>query len=478
MAVARSSPTANLLRHSRLFAVPAPVPSPLHAASSQTVAESDTATRPHPTHAAIETSTSSLARGDWGLKRPLPLKSTTKTSNPVIRIKGGIDTREHIVDFESAADHTLTLRKWQELHLPVQIPQSRSWTISRREPARSAFQSTFDNIKDTRTPDNKKWKFEGPWLAGQSGLEFEDYIKKQIRHRKPEFMGKLRADLALKKRTEMRRKAMEAGEDLDDSVESMSVSDAELRDHVRHLRGNPQEFGPLIHEFLDLPNGPDRPINDPGWSSRVSYLARPSRASSTRYSLEGVPSTHPSAGLSYLHHSAYVYNHPLFGPQSNPRAVEARVLQSKAKRRSEVFRAALGVAGFVALDSSSHSFRSESERGTGISDFVIKPGGSKILVSPKRASVDSEGRVHIELNKATFSQQGMYGKPVKRKPSEPLPDVVSGFGGQLPHLDGRYQSSKARPNDESREFDPSRLKSSEDVKRSLNAEFGADIFRS
>src|SRR5690348_438613 len=109
---ARVSPTANLLRKSRLFSLPPSLSPPAPTATSSRVSESETATLPYPIRAAIETPSSSLANGDWGLKRPLPSKSTTgSSSTPVVRVNK-LDTFEHITDFESAADHTVTLKKW------------------------------------------------------------------------------------------------------------------------------------------------------------------------------------------------------------------------------------------------------------------------------------------------------------------------------------------------------------------------------
>ena len=153
MATTRLSPAATLLRQSRLFALPASLTPPTQDVSSQPAGRSDTATLPYPIRAAIETPLSSLNRGDWGLKRPLPLKSTTKSGTPVIRIQGGIDTREHVVDFESAADHALTLRKWQELHLPISKPVTSS--SRQHEIGRTVFDPSFDNTTIPSTPRSR-----------------------------------------------------------------------------------------------------------------------------------------------------------------------------------------------------------------------------------------------------------------------------------------------------------------------------------
>lgn len=72
MSVARLSPTANLLRNSKLFALPPALSLPPARPTAEPTATSDTATTLYPIKAALETPTSSLHVGDWGLKRALP----------------------------------------------------------------------------------------------------------------------------------------------------------------------------------------------------------------------------------------------------------------------------------------------------------------------------------------------------------------------------------------------------------------------
>jgi hypothetical protein len=123
MALSRQSlsPTANLLRNSRLFSLPNPLPRPpvSETFGAGITKASDTATLPYPTHQAITTTKSSLARGDWGLKRPLPSRShLVQTSDPVLRVTQ-LDTIEHVTDFDSAADHVRTRQKWEEMGVPM-----------------------------------------------------------------------------------------------------------------------------------------------------------------------------------------------------------------------------------------------------------------------------------------------------------------------------------------------------------------------
>jgi hypothetical protein len=144
MTSARLSPAANLLRNSKLFALPPAVPLPPAKPTVDVVFKSDTATTLHPTTAAIYTDSGSLVQGDWGLKRPLPKKPFHKTTTPVIRLRSDIDTQEHIADFDSAADHVLTLQKWQNYPVMMtngQPRSSRSQSLSNT----SVFHPTFDN---------------------------------------------------------------------------------------------------------------------------------------------------------------------------------------------------------------------------------------------------------------------------------------------------------------------------------------------
>ncbi|KAF2181409.1 hypothetical protein K469DRAFT_713841 [Zopfia rhizophila CBS 207.26] len=139
------SPTAHLLRNSRLFSLPPPLPRPQVEGDygSGIIKSSSTATLPYPTHQAIAAPPSSLSRGDWGLKRPLPLKSKiTQTSNPVVRIKQ-LDTIEHITDFESAGDHVRTREKWAEMGIPMLKGKLGKTDMSSTSP-KSAFEEVGD----------------------------------------------------------------------------------------------------------------------------------------------------------------------------------------------------------------------------------------------------------------------------------------------------------------------------------------------
>jgi hypothetical protein len=259
MRAARLSPAATLLRNSRLFAVPAEIALPPIEPSSEPVSFSRTATTIYPTRAAIETPLASLNQGDWGLKRPLPIKTTTKSGTPVVRYQRGIDTAEHVVDFESAADHVLTLRKYAELRQPLGYPQKQ---LTNSLPPPSAFDSRLDHTapeppsaswlgerpinseddvpehlknampdirqawlespqqpmpkeKDEVLPipePHRRWRYTGPYLAGLNGLEFDEFLSTITTAKREAFREVVKKDLRASIVQARRQRALEEGQ--------------------------------------------------------------------------------------------------------------------------------------------------------------------------------------------------------------------------------------------------------------------------
>lgn len=454
MSLKRLSPTANLLRTSRLFALPPPLSRPAPDLSAITNFDSDTATTPYPVHAAIETTESSLARGDWGLKRALPLKSTTKSSTPLIHIDN-IDSIDHITDFGSAADHSLTLRKWQEIDIPLTIPEKRD-TVSGKLPFRSAFDSQYDNTQihekePIQGPAKQRWKYKGPWLAGKSDGDFKNYVEKKVKRRRLDFRQHLANRLAQSKAAAQRREAVERGEDLKNEEQlNVAVSAEEIDAFMRQLRNNEGDLHRLIEEFLDLPREEGRSLGgDP-----------------SQYNEKGPPTTHPSAGLSYLRTDSHVYNHPELGPQEYKAPIQGRVIvPQKTGDRTNV-QALIGVAGVVGKDSRKTFFQEKNDKsasGLGHFDPDIQ-GGGKLWTHPKRASVDSRGRIDLTVDRADKNALnvalGVHSEGTKLPsaaiaaakdrevpnlaPSRPKrEDAGSGYG--LENLDGVGTSGRAVP---------------------------------
>ncbi|KAI9842797.1 MAG: hypothetical protein M1837_006900 [Sclerophora amabilis] len=403
MSSKRLSPTASLLRASRLFSLPPPLPRPDSESSSAVTFNSDTATAPYPTHAAIATPKSSLVRGDWGLKRPLPLRSTTRTSTPTIQISA-VDSLEHITEFDSAGGHAITLRKYQEYNLPVsQVTGERrpSGSGSRSFDPRtlSGFEGNYDDTDLTgrETVDNeRRWKYRGPWLPGKTEGEFMKYLRSQIRSQKGDFREFVRQDAARRKAADRRRIATERGDapPTDGTAASSEIADDELQDYIVSLRKDENRLNELIQNFLDLPAYSMVPGSDD--FGTASFLRR-----SVAMSAETEPpTTHPSAGLSYLRTASHIANHPILGPQEHHRPVQARVLiapQSVTGRRNL---AKLGVGGIV-TEGQFHITSKPNETIPGVTVFDPKvEGGGKMWVHPIHVEVDADGRIKLSISRA------------------------------------------------------------------------------
>ena len=399
MSVRRLSPTADLLRNSRLFALPHPLPRTSRPSIAPALGggtsnfDSDTATLPYPTHAAIETTEESLARGDWGLKRSLPLRSTTRTSTPSIKIEN-IDSIDHITDFSSSADHVLTLQKWQEIDMPMSVMLRERRASTYQPPPKSVFESELDNTAIHADSVQERWKFKGPWLAGQNEFEFSDFLRRKVKKRKGAFREFLRQRLVRSQPATSRREMLEKGEQTEEALENVgqepvTVTDKDLDYFVKRLRKDQDAMQRLLEEFLDLPREQ---------SAQRAAMGRPT------YNDKGPPTTHPSAGLSYLRTAAHTFNHPIHGPQENKTPYLARVLKPQGSlgpsgRSGGRKQAVVGVAGVAAEDS-----RKPFARGDDLPEVELlnpdMPGGGKVWVQPKRADIDVQGRIQLGTKRA------------------------------------------------------------------------------
>ena len=375
MALKRMSPTAHLLRSSRLFSLPPPLPKPASDFTATANFDSDTATLPYPTQPAIVTTASSLGRGDWGLKRPLPRQSTyEKTTTPILRIHK-IDSIDHITDYDSAADHALNLEKWQEMDLPVSMPIFRI-RASRTEPPVSTFESNIDNTEGSgQSPSHGRWKYKGPWLAGKTEGDFKVYVEKKVKRRKFEFRDFLRQRLAERMTIERREAAIESGEEVRPG--GVEVSERDMETYIKELRADEEKLNVIVEQFLDLPT------------------AASTTGTMTLYNERGPPTTHPSAGLSYLRTKSHIHNHPLLGPMEIEPPVQGRVLLPQKKGgRGARNDALVGVGGVAADDVKVSMWKSVEEPGITNFDPDI-PGGAKLWVHPDSSSIDSQGRIEL-----------------------------------------------------------------------------------
>ena len=405
------SPTANLLRNSRLFSLPNPLPRPVvgETVGAGITKASDSATLPYPTHQAIVTTRSSLARGDWGLKRNLPARARVlQSSDPVLRITQ-LDTIEHVTDFDSAADHVRTRQKWEQMGVPMMKGMQQMGTINRTASTpTSAFerrddttsysardgldesglrlQALKDNMQARKLAEShngspqqfspvtlppvsaeihntRRWKHEGPWLPGQSAEEFVAYTSREIGKRREAFNEVLIEFVKNKIYKTRQLAASQSGETPPfDPTEAhawqkareeqwANISDDDVTDGIKALRketANNPVSSKLVQELI------------------VPFLRLPTiRIKATTYQedaskrdfeklgfdQESAPlSTHPSAGLGYLRTKAYLTTHPILGPQLRTTPIPSRVLQARQTAFSKESYARLGVAGFVAND--------------------------------------------------------------------------------------------------------------------------------
>ncbi|PHH52641.1 hypothetical protein CFIMG_008395RA00001 [Ceratocystis fimbriata CBS 114723] len=398
MATQRVSPGARLLRTSRMFSMPKPLPV-AHDSVANIYATPTTATAPYPTSQAISSPLSSRAKGDWGLKRPLPLKTTLNTTTPMIRVKA-IDAVEKVTDFNSAADHGLTLQKFQELGVALTMPVSHIHRVQSGKV--SVFEEDYDFTAINEKPNevsHKRWKFKGPWLGGMTEGQFKKYLI-SLRQRKPEFREFVRAKLAAEVTQNEAREAMEQGKGTAPPPKTASeISEEMLNDYFLRLRDDSARFNiySYVSEFLDL-----APIAPPNQGSKeADVVVRPV----SPYANEGPPKCHPSAGLSYLRTSQFLSNHPLYGPQKY-RLTRARILSPW--KGSEVPK--LGVAGVITdipLGQNRFNVRtpakieSEMSNVPGILNFNPEiVGGAKVHVNPKMARVDSQGRIILTVDES------------------------------------------------------------------------------
>jgi hypothetical protein len=360
-----------------------------------------------------------------------------------------VDTLEHITEYGSAADHSLTLQKWQELNMPLSTPgvkeSSLSYLSNKRSAGRGVFEEDLGSSAEGRSKsptEEARWKFGGPWLAGLTVGEFNEYIRTTIRGRKAEFLQFLRENKALEDTKTAQRKAAEAGEDPPPAINSSDITEEQLQLYIRELR---QDRGALfrhIRLFLDLPPAPsprgyleameldimDSMGTDSG--SKIPTLNSEDflPKSNSPYADTGPPRTHPSAGLSYLRTNNYIFNHPVYGPQERPPPVQGRVVMPKNSVGAN--QPKLGVAGVVVNAPQGEGFntsnmpkarygqvRKETHPGL-INIEPDKVGGSKVWLHPKSASIDPKGRISLDV----VSGDGPARVILEGKVDEVLPD--------------------------------------------------------
>ena len=423
------SPGAALLRSSRLFSMPSPIAPPPGDMSSATKHKSETATTAFPTHLTVTTPSTSRMVGDWGFKRPLPLKTTTKSTFPLVRVRK-VDSIEHVTDFQSSSEHTITLEKFREMNLSFSVPvpkekggapvlisvfeERRDFTTPApsRSPAIKGSSDPAQGSKNDGDPLSLRWKFGGPWLAGMTDGEFGRYIAKKVHPRRPEFRQFLRERLAAQKtaarKTSMSDQDASTPTNAISPVQASEITEEELLEYTRGLRGDRHELFNLVSRFLDLAPVSNADSHLAAGSLEFYHVGKPyDLHRDSPYASEGPPITHPSAGLSYLRTQSFLENHPIYGPQDAHASVKARIVTPRFGATNSAPK--IGVGGFIAniptFDSSFNDRRlrmSSAVTGgeviAGLNDFdPSQEGGAKVYVQVQTANVDATGKVQLKL---------------------------------------------------------------------------------
>lgn len=373
----------------------------------------------------------------------MPLKATKSTNNPVVRLVRGIDTPEHIADYESAADHVLTLRKFQELNLSLRHPEKsdrpnsygardfnvfrpthdNTTNLSSTSPANSGALGIWPSIKAEDVYDKLPDKVKQTQIAIDAEKKAQDLAagvdpvnsgaaqlmaatsRQRVRERRrwryagpslfqmsgmefDEYLNKLgkkeQEMLTDRIRKEIVGNKLNRARDegkMDQQVREEDVTDKEVRHYLRFLRNEPRRFGPIIADMLDLPENDLRRQNRKSKADEFEY-GRDTLAA-PNWQEKGPPRTHPSAGLSYVHTVAHVHNDPTYGPQKNNPAVLARIV--KTTTRAGKTEASFGVAGFIVPVQNRAATKATVEA------FTPQAGGQKVPVQVGAAHINEEG---------------------------------------------------------------------------------------
>lgn len=404
------SPGGSLLRASRMFSLPQALPPPPGDYQAATSYNSETATQVFPTLQTVTAPENFRQRGDWGFKRNFPLRSTASTSTPYLRVKQ-VDSLEHVTDFSSAADHTLTLEKWQEMNIPLSLPHSipdaQTSTITKMEmKLQSVFEDKYDftaiDEEKINNSDEMRWKYKGPWLAKMTEGEFQKYIKRLVRPRRSGFRQFLREKLAVTltqtaKLAAVKRGGDEAAQEVQE-VQLSDITDEQITDFLRELRNDRYALFDLIGKFLDIP--PIEPAGTLDWLGGLAPKQSKTTGPKNPYAVYGPPITHPSAGLSYLRTGAFMENHPIYGPMKTHAAIKARVVGQR--NESDNKGPKVGLGGFI----SNSNMANSQYRGTKQEklDLTVK-GGSKTWVHVSSGQINSQGRVLLNVEEANMESK-------------------------------------------------------------------------
>lgn len=265
------SPTAQLLRGSRLFSLPQPLPKPtVESQASLGYRTSDSCTSPFPTHQAISAPESSIRRGDWGFKRALPVRDTGNEVKPFVRTVARLtaqDTIEHITDYEIASDLEKTWEKFQEMKIAMVRTDVKKRFGGENK---SAFEPLYDYTDRASAPrlgpnaegTSARWKYSGPSIGDMTKRDFTDFITKRLQGQRKDFDKVLRAEVL---RVYLRNRRGEAQEALQNMKTAGRTPDGLVTEDGKHVL-TPGPNGEVV------PNVARNDAEDPASLVNLSYM--------------------------------------------------------------------------------------------------------------------------------------------------------------------------------------------------------------
>ncbi|EPS44896.1 hypothetical protein H072_1111 [Dactylellina haptotyla CBS 200.50] len=370
-------PTANLIRQSRLMAMPPPL--------SQTLSDSQLYRLPYPTHQAITTPDSSRRRGDWGLKRPIP----RKVESTYIRYNN-IDTMEHMTKIESSHDTVLTLKKWQEMDIPLGLRDASANKFT----SAFHFDATASSSQDSEFPQafakqatEPVWGYREKFVQHMTPGELKTFVTKKLIPRRREF--EKFADMWFAPppppannnvvETPSPVDGAAAAEESASGTSQSPVSSPSTQQlvpnfpvgprggHLKSVRFDSIQAFNVVREFLQIP-------------------------------LRQVPMmVHPSAGLHYILDSSYLENHPEHGPNQN-REAPARLIHKLDSKDQTLYRRRTFyvIGGIVQFAQHEGSTRDTPDNAYSVSRVI--------RVVPLSANLDHKGKISIDLDRIAPTQ--------------------------------------------------------------------------
>lgn len=304
---------------------------------------------PYPIQQAITTPRSWAHRGNWGLKRDLPVKRSRTTE---FMRYDELDTINHMTTFESAHDTVYTHRKWQEMDVPITKDQSLDLHASNSTRLGGDFENRSTVFDSDTAPENYKWRYASPYTNTMTDAEITEFIEKKVRSRRQEFLefvarknnyDKVVAQFKEEGRQDVTPEEIQAAAD---KLELEPVDMKKLRAHRMALES-------LVAQFLDMP-------------------------------IQSQPYTvHPSGGLHYTRSNAHMVNDPERGPQEKNAPVPGRELNLVGAIQI------VGVAGVTA------AVQRSTAHWTGVRNKFDRMTIHKYR--PLKAHLDPRGKIMLEV---------------------------------------------------------------------------------